>query len=265
MRTNSRPPEVADAARMLAIVEAAYAVDATNHDWASGLLAAVADAIGAGTGGFACTFRRDDAGGVVFAPASVVWRHVPGSRVSQKLQDLSANPPSAMAKRSGRGRAALSVLSDASSIELIALDGRGRGVLMSFGIGRSSEVASRARPLLDAMAAHLLAALRLRGRLDDASDRLDVAPACSGCPLAHKPERPVGRAMTMTKAEQTVVSALARGSSTKETAYWLGVSDSTVRVLLMRAARRAGASSRRELVQIWRRGQVSGPHGTQTA
>jgi DNA-binding CsgD family transcriptional regulator len=44
-----------------------------------------------------------------------------------------------------------------------------------------------------------------------------------------------------------VVSYLALGQSTKETAYALGISDATVRVLLRRAASKLGTASRVEL------------------
>jgi DNA-binding CsgD family transcriptional regulator len=60
----------------------------------------------------------------------------------------------------------------------------------------------------------------------------------------------------LTETERTVVSYVARGFSTKEAAYALGVSDTTVRVLLMRAARRCQATTRKQLLDLWIRNQA---------
>jgi len=68
----------------------------------------------------------------------------------------------------------------------------------------------------------------------------------------HNPSCSSGR-VELTPAEQAVVAYTARNYSTKETAYALGISDSTVRVLLMRAARRLGARNREELLDMERR------------
>jgi DNA-binding CsgD family transcriptional regulator len=52
----------------------------------------------------------------------------------------------------------------------------------------------------------------------------------------------------LTERELEAVTYLALGQSTKETAYALGITDVTVRVLLARAATKLGVRSRRELV-----------------
>jgi DNA-binding CsgD family transcriptional regulator len=54
----------------------------------------------------------------------------------------------------------------------------------------------------------------------------------------------------LTPTERCAVAYAARGYTTKEIAYALGVRDATVRVLLMRAARRCGVGTRRELLQL---------------
>ena len=54
----------------------------------------------------------------------------------------------------------------------------------------------------------------------------------------------------LSERERQVVVYLALGRSTKEIAYALGISDSTVRVLLARAATRLRARSRQQLVQL---------------
>jgi DNA-binding CsgD family transcriptional regulator len=48
--------------------------------------------------------------------------------------------------------------------------------------------------------------------------------------------------------ERQVVAYLALGQSTKETAYALGISDVTVRVLVRRASTKLGVSSRDSLI-----------------
>ena len=61
----------------------------------------------------------------------------------------------------------------------------------------------------------------------------------------------------LTRTERNVVAYAARGLTTKEMAYVLGLSPSTVRVLMMRAARRCGLKSRRELLEAWARRAVA--------
>jgi DNA-binding NarL/FixJ family response regulator len=56
----------------------------------------------------------------------------------------------------------------------------------------------------------------------------------------------------LTETERGVVTAAARGLTTKEIAYEFGITDTTVRVLLMRAGRRCSVRSRRELLDLWR-------------
>jgi DNA-binding CsgD family transcriptional regulator len=59
--------------------------------------------------------------------------------------------------------------------------------------------------------------------------------------------------VALTPTERFVVAYAARGSTTKEIAYTLGISATTVRVLLMRAARRYGVRSREALLALGRR------------
>ncbi len=76
------------------------------------------------------------------------------------------------------------------------------------------------------VASHLGAAMRLRRRLE----RVDA----------------------LTRREQEVLAAAARGHHNKLIAYDLGLAHSTVRVLLHRAATKLGAGSRSEAVARWR-------------
>jgi DNA-binding NarL/FixJ family response regulator len=61
----------------------------------------------------------------------------------------------------------------------------------------------------------------------------------------------------LTQSECCVVTMASRGLTTKEVAYALGLSDATVRVLIMRAARRCGARSREELFRVFRDARAS--------
>lgn len=63
----------------------------------------------------------------------------------------------------------------------------------------------------------------------------------------------------LTPTESLVVAYAARGLTTKETAYALGLSDSTIRVLMMRAMRRCGLKNRRALLDAWARHQAEAP------
>ena len=57
----------------------------------------------------------------------------------------------------------------------------------------------------------------------------------------------------LTKREQQVVSVLLQGHSNKEIAYELGLAAATVRVLMVRAARKLGASGREDAIVCFRR------------
>ena len=63
--------------------------------------------------------------------------------------------------------------------------------------------------------------------------------------------RPALRGLAaLSERERQVVVYLALGRTTKEIAYALGISDSTVRVLLARAATRLRARNREQLVKF---------------
>jgi DNA-binding CsgD family transcriptional regulator len=79
------------------------------------------------------------------------------------------------------------------------------------------------------------------------SDGKKYVVACENLPHAA-----AGFSM-LTPTERSVVSYAVRGLSTKEIAYTLGISPTTVRILLMRAARRIGARSREGLLDLARR------------
>ncbi len=70
--------------------------------------------------------------------------------------------------------------------------------------------------------------------------------------LAQENEPDPRGAADLSSRERQVLANLALGRSSKETAYALGLAHSTVRVLLARAAKKLGASSRRQLIERYR-------------
>jgi DNA-binding CsgD family transcriptional regulator len=70
--------------------------------------------------------------------------------------------------------------------------------------------------------------------------------------VARENTPPAKRLATLSPTELSVVTYAARGATTKEIAYTLGISDTTVRVLLMRAARRCGVRDREALLALAR-------------
>src|SRR5438552_17202402 len=61
----------------------------------------------------------------------------------------------------------------------------------------------------------------------------------------------------LTAAEHAVVKQLVQGRSTKEAAFALGITAATVRVLVMRAARRCGVAGRDALLVLAKRDRVA--------
>jgi DNA-binding CsgD family transcriptional regulator len=63
------------------------------------------------------------------------------------------------------------------------------------------------------------------------------------------------RLRMLTATEHAVLELLVQGNSTKEAAFALGITAGTVRVLIMRAARRCGVAGREALLVLARRDQ----------
>jgi DNA-binding NarL/FixJ family response regulator len=67
--------------------------------------------------------------------------------------------------------------------------------------------------------------------------------------VVHEPHLPDNGLESLTVRERQVVECLARGYSTKEVGFALGIADATVRVLLARAAGKLGVRSREALLR----------------
>ncbi len=65
-------------------------------------------------------------------------------------------------------------------------------------------------------------------------------------------DRPAATLDVLTHREREVLAAIAEGKSSKQVAFSLGLSDSTVRVLLARATKRLGLRTREDLVAFYR-------------
>lgn len=70
--------------------------------------------------------------------------------------------------------------------------------------------------------------------------------------VEHAPRAKATGLSALSAREREVLAAAAEGRTNKVIAYDLGVAHSTVRVLLARAAKRLNATSRQELVAIYR-------------
>jgi DNA-binding CsgD family transcriptional regulator len=69
--------------------------------------------------------------------------------------------------------------------------------------------------------------------------------------LLRRARRAAESPAALTDREERVVALAASGLRTKEIAFQLGISDTTVRVLLMRAARKYGVRGRKAVVTKW--------------
>jgi DNA-binding NarL/FixJ family response regulator len=76
--------------------------------------------------------------------------------------------------------------------------------------------------------------------------------------VARENEAEVGGLASLSNRERQIVAFLALGSTTKEIAYQLGISDSTTRVLLSRATTKLRVRSRQELIDLVTREALPG-------
>lgn len=258
---------------VLPIVEAAYAIDAPLRAWVQRLLESADISVGEGLGGFACVFRASSNGTLAIDRSSAA--------VLPQLTDTSNAILDGLARarcrwlsshlQVGGGWARFLVTSAVDlggqavdrrhltrsgvpkGLTLVCMDLDQRGVLLSLGILSDARISSATRASLARVATHILAAFRLRLRLRD--DGTLARPE----PTAHTRDATRARGLArLTPTERSVVSHIARDLSTKEVAYTLGISDATVRVLLMRAARRCGVDCRAALLALWRDAMTRG-------
>jgi DNA-binding CsgD family transcriptional regulator len=243
----------------LSIVEAAYDVDTSSDAWALEVLRATLRTIGGAIGAFACVSRVPSKGTFRIDKTSVVSLGSYDEGFLAVLERHANARPGIWSHHDARGRGAarciltseitvrsqptlsddLITTSGQDGVNILATDLDGRGFLMFLAVPANSDVSPDTRRDLTRVAIHVLAAIRLRDRL---------VPVCESPP----PSRVRGPS-SLTEAERSAVTAAARGHTTKEIAYTFGISDATVRVLLMRAARRCGVQSRKELLSLWLR------------
>lgn len=131
----------------------------------------------------------------------------------------------------------------AGALTLLALGERSRGWLLALPISGRRRLHPSVRHDLERIGAHVLSALRLRSRLDLSAE---TNPALQ----RYRPWCNTGLEL-LSELERRAVDQAARGVHTKQIACSMGLASSTVRVLLMRAARKCGVQDRAELTELW--------------
>jgi DNA-binding CsgD family transcriptional regulator len=260
----SRSPEGAralelDSSDVLSIVEAAYEIDRSPDTWALEVLRATDRAIGRGLGAFACVSHEPIKGTFNIDRSSVVSLGTNGETLLAVFEQYAKARFGSWSHPDGHCRGVARCLltseiavrrqptgcdeliadSGPDGINILAMDLDARGFLMSLAVPANRDVSPGARRDLTRVATQILAAIRLRARLVRASEN----------PSRSRLRGPA----SLTETERSAVTAAARGHSTKEIAYTFGIAEATVRVLLMRAARRCGVQSRKELLSLWSR------------
>ena len=250
---------------VLAAVEAAYEVDEPITSWSRRLLDSMLAAVPGALGGFAGRFQLESARRVRFDEESAVCRGLAREGADALLREARTSVGEVLAEvsigseggvhcvlgseldlglRSRQGDTAHGIEDD---LRLITLGADGEGWSFGVALPAPSRFAPGAQQSLIRLGRHVAAGQRLRERLA----RAEGVPPGTGSPLlAGAATLPPEGIEALTSAERTVVGHAARGLSTKEIAYTLGISDTTVRVLLMRAARRCGVKDRRELMAL---------------
>jgi DNA-binding CsgD family transcriptional regulator len=337
-RGGSRQAKPAD---LLSIVETAYDVESPQSEWLRGLLDATDRSLGAELGGFACAFDAGS-GGLTLPLSHAVVRQAPET-VKAILDALvqtpppwvsryMANPRSASictmtsevdpkAKLSYRTRLAREGVHD--GVNIVCMGSDRHGVLISLGVQAGFRLTPNTRRHLAQVATHVVAAQRLRRRLDGTASVGIEAAASAEAPgailsaegkilhangdtalanarralhdavcdiesartswrddegkaldlwkglvsarwtlveqfdaqgkryILARENAPASAALAkLSPTESCVVRHAAQGYTTKEIAYTLGISPTTVRVLIMRAVHRCGVRSRAELLQL---------------
>ena len=130
--------------------------------------------------------------------------------------------------------------------DVLVVNGRhpkGLGCAVSLCFDYRIALSPALRDMLTWGAAHVVAALRVRRALDDRTARDERRYG-----ITHRNTGPAAREW-LTPREHQVVALAARGHANKSIAYELGITTSTVGVLLGRAASRLGVASRRALIE----------------
>ncbi len=324
---------------LVAILEAAYAIELAEPAWLRGLVAAMRPAIEDGLGIAAYVYDTSsrpitvrspvldcpvDSEGLAMLMRGSTDAYVEGSWLSRAAATASETP--GFATHQGT-RDVLTPAGIRDVMVVNALDHTGVGCFIGAPRRRVTRLGAHERERWERVAAHLRSALRLRLRLEaseaeprGASGAIDAWLTPEG-EIAHaepdaarargalraavrsmdharrvvrqqpdvalaswrslvsarwtlidefradgtqylvaRANHPVSRtALSLTARELQVVACLSRGLTAKVVAYELGLSPSTVRVLVMRASRKLGAGSTAELVKLYRASVNSGP------
>lgn len=237
----------------LAILEAAYRVELDATAWLGGIAELVYQHMGAGLGGLAFDYQVT-AGGPV-RPGAAVWtRDLPADAGAMLRQRLAELPPGLVretcarcgadtASQARRGAGAGELICSRISGQITgpgdlflvtAIDPTQHGICIGAWLGKKTQLSRQARQTWGRIARQLAAAYRLRRLL------AGVSAARAGASGEDGP--------ALTAREHQAVRHAALGHSNKLIAYEMGISPSTVGVLLHRAAHKLGTTTRDELV-----------------
>src|SRR5882724_3945392 len=106
MRGRARSGRTGKSPDLLSMVEAAYVVDAPTLEWTSGLLQAAERSIGAGLGGFACSFRGNADGTISVDRASAAVASQTPETMNAIFDGLTYAPPGWLASYTSSPRSA---------------------------------------------------------------------------------------------------------------------------------------------------------------
>jgi DNA-binding CsgD family transcriptional regulator len=223
----------------IAALEAAYDVDTSEHAWLKRLASAVRPHLDPGLGVFAYTWSVRAGKLEVRTFTSVdcaltagAWRRAL-RRTTPPFVRAWISVPFGMV-RAIRGSDGLSLGAHGWE-DIVSLNARGpngSGCTIALPTRAPRRLRPRDETDLRRIAKHIAAGLTLRARLA-------VVHEASG------PE-------SLSDREREVLALAAAQQTNKHIAYQLGLSDSTVRVLLTRACRKLGARSRPEAIERWR-------------
>jgi DNA-binding CsgD family transcriptional regulator len=237
----------------IAVLDAAYDVDASARLWLRRLVEAVQPLLGAGLGALGYTWDARGEKVEVRAYASsdcpipaALGRRLVAVATANYVRGWLAMPFGTASSIPGwdapRQREIRTMLSAYGCHDVLSLNAKARerrGCIVAFPLRASIRLPERDRAHWARIAAHIAVGYRLRARLAEARELAPKVRARQG------PE-------SLSDREREVLTLAAMQRSNKLIAYELGLSDSTVRVLLTRACRKLGARSRAEAIERWR-------------
>jgi DNA-binding CsgD family transcriptional regulator len=260
---------------LVSIIECAYLVDLSWEDWLASILETARASLPAGGIRTAYVYDASDVTHLRVRHVAIDGGALPPEALVQAVETADADYvraswrsiSCALASETPGvdrqpGWASLKAAGIADILAINGVDASGWGVWLGALLPRRRALSPRRRDEWNRVAAHLSTGLRLRRRLGspDASGRAalvdarwslleSVDPHGRRYLVARRNEVESASLDALTLRERQVASRASAGHSNKVIAYDLGISHSTVRVLLARAAAKLGAASREDLAR----------------